>query len=55
MDNQSNASVENSGRVFFRDVKPYAIVESLDQLRGPAGGGRSSCPTRCCGLRAADW
>jgi hypothetical protein len=25
-------------RVFFRDVKPYAVVESLDQLRGPAGG-----------------
>lgn len=26
------------GRVFFRDVKPYAIVDDLDQLRGPAGG-----------------
>lgn len=25
-------------RVFFRDVKPYAIVDDLDQLRGPAGG-----------------
>jgi hypothetical protein len=27
-----------AGRVFFRDVKPYAIVDDLDQLRGPAGG-----------------
>lgn len=26
------------GRVFLRDVKPYAIVEDLDQLNGPAGG-----------------
>lgn len=25
-------------RVFFRDVKPYAIVDDLDQLRGPADG-----------------
>ena len=25
-------------RVFFRDVKPYAIVDDLDQLHGPAGG-----------------
>ena len=25
-------------RVFFRDVKPYAIVADLAQLRGPAGG-----------------
>ena len=38
MDNQSSAAVEDGGRVFFRDVKPYAIVESLDQLRGPAAG-----------------
>lgn len=28
----------SEGRVFFRDVKPYAVVASLDQLRGPAGG-----------------
>ena len=27
-----------SERVFFRDLKPYAIVESLDQLRGPTEG-----------------
>ena len=25
-------------RVFFRDVKPYAIVDDLAQLRGPASG-----------------
>ena len=25
-------------RVFFRDVKPYEIPESLDDLKGPAGG-----------------
>lgn len=34
MDNQSGAAVEDSGREFFRDVKPYAIVDRLDQLRG---------------------
>ena len=38
MDNQSRAAVEDGGRVFFRDVKPYAIVDRLDQLRGPAQG-----------------
>lgn len=27
-----------AGRVHFRDVKPYEVVDSLDQLRGPAGG-----------------
>ncbi|MFP5347528.1 MAG: transcriptional regulator [Actinomycetes bacterium] len=26
------------GRVYFRDVKPYEVVDSLDQLRGPSGG-----------------
>ena len=36
MTRQSTDSGE--GRVFFRDVKPYAIVDDLDQLRGPAGG-----------------
>jgi hypothetical protein len=25
------------GRLYFRDIKPYAVVDSLDQLRGPAG------------------
>jgi hypothetical protein len=25
-------------RVYFRDVKPYAVVDSLDQLQGPVGG-----------------
>lgn len=25
-------------RVFLQDVKPYAIVDDLDQLRGPVGG-----------------
>lgn len=31
-------SADAQGRVFFRDVKPYAIVDDLDQLCGPAGG-----------------
>lgn len=31
-------STPSGSRVFFRDVKPYAIVDDLDQLRGPAGG-----------------
>ena len=26
------------GRVFFRDVKPYSIVDTLDDLHGPGGG-----------------
>ena len=38
MDDPRGASVEDGGRVFFRDVKPYAIVDRLDQLRGPARG-----------------
>ena len=38
MDSPASASVESGGRVFFRDVKPYAIVDHLDQLHGPAGG-----------------
>lgn len=39
-----NSHVTNTGstppaeRVFFRDIKPYAIVEDLRQLHGPAGG-----------------
>lgn len=28
----------SDARVFFRDVKPYEAPESLDELRGPAGG-----------------
>lgn len=28
----------SGGRVFLRDIKPWAIVTDLDQLRGPAGG-----------------
>lgn len=31
-------SSPTDGRVFFRDIKPYAIVDDLDQLRGPASG-----------------
>jgi len=31
-------SDDGDSRVFLRDVKPYAIVDDLDQLRGPAGG-----------------
>lgn len=34
----SMPNADARGRVFFRDVKPYAIVDNLDQLRGPAGG-----------------
>lgn len=34
----STPNADAEGRVFFRDVKPYAIVDDLDQLRGPAGG-----------------
>ena len=34
----STPNADAQGRVFFRDVKPYAIVDDLDQLRGPAGG-----------------
>jgi hypothetical protein len=26
------------GRVYFRDVKPYVVVDRLDQLHGPADG-----------------
>ena len=25
-------------RVHLRDIKPYAVVDSLDELHGPAGG-----------------
>lgn len=32
------SSSATEGRVYFRDVKPYAVVDSLDQLRGPLGG-----------------
>lgn len=32
------SSSPTEGRVYFRDVKPYAVVDDLDQLRGPAGG-----------------
>jgi len=34
----STPSSAPAGRVYFRDVKPYAVVDSLDLLRGPAGG-----------------
>lgn len=34
----ASASGSTAGRVYFRDVKPYAVVGSLDRLRGPAGG-----------------
>ena len=34
----TQSSNSGDGRVFFRDIKPYAIVDDLDQLRGPAGG-----------------
>lgn len=28
----------NEARVYFRDVKPYEVPRSLDELRGPVGG-----------------
>ena len=31
-------SVPADERVFLRDLKPYAIVDGLDQLSGPMGG-----------------
>lgn len=34
----SPSSSGGDGRVFFRDVKPYAVVDDLGQLRGPVGG-----------------
>lgn len=34
----SSVPVAGEKHVRFRDVKPYAIVDSLDQLHGPAGG-----------------
>ncbi len=55
-----NPSTPNEGRVFFRDVKPYAIVDDLDQLRGPGrgqvGGPRSVwwCRTTCRSLAGAE-
>ena len=38
MDSKPASLTGGAGRVYFRDVKPYAIVDRLDQLRGPAGG-----------------
>lgn len=32
------SSSPTGGRVYFRDVKAYAVVDSLDQLHGPTGG-----------------
>lgn len=37
-DRGSSPTATAEGRVFLRDVKPYAIVDDLDQLRGPDGG-----------------
>lgn len=34
----THASSSPEGRIYFRDVKPYEAPDSLDQLRGPAGG-----------------
>jgi hypothetical protein len=30
--------LESDARVFFRDVKPYDVVDDLDSLRGPRTG-----------------
>lgn len=38
IDPNSTPPARTDERVFFRDVKPYAIVEDLDQLQGPVGG-----------------
>lgn len=32
------SSQSGGARVHFRDVKPYAVVDTLNQLRGPTGG-----------------
>lgn len=34
MDSQPASVAGDARRVYFRDVKPYAIVDRLDQLRG---------------------
>ena len=34
----SQPSGATEGRVYFRDVKPYAVVDALEQLDGPGGG-----------------
>lgn len=34
----SPSSNPTESRVYFRDVKPYAVVDSLDLLQGPAHG-----------------
>lgn len=34
----SESSAPSDDRVFFRDIKPYAMVDNLNQLRGPTGG-----------------
>lgn len=38
MTQKNPSSSHGNERVFFRDIKPYAIVDRLDQLHGPAGG-----------------
>lgn len=34
----SQPSSNATERVYFRDVKPYAVVDTLDDLHGPGGG-----------------
>ena len=34
----ASQSSPTDGRVYLRDVKPYAVVDSLDELNGPMGG-----------------
>lgn len=34
----STPSAPTKGRVYLRDVKPYAVVDDLGQLHGPDGG-----------------
>lgn len=34
----AHESTSPDGRIYFRDVKPYEVPDSVDKLRGPAGG-----------------
>lgn len=34
----ARCTVQAERRMFIRDVKPYEVPESLDDLRGPSGG-----------------
>lgn len=45
----------DEARAFFRDAKPYAVPESLDNLRGPDGAVVELPQTvLCCGYSRVD-